>query len=185
MLKRHPVIIVGAVGPFSDLPNVDEAYRADPFIRAAVRLQGLGRDAAIKELLAYMQDSTHPNADDQVIVLCRMLFVQKPGGEFRRPGLGAPGFLGQTTLSDWPLEPVEIVDGVPFKIVIGYALAGYPEQGDWYLKYCVANCDWSSTLFKVASEEEKRAALDKLIESPKWKTKLTEDKKKFLSSQIQ
>lgn len=183
-----PDVAAKRVGPLSDLPNVDSSYRVDPFIRAAVTLQRMGRDAAIKELLAHAQDLKGPYVDTandhQVIILCRMLFTKRSEGEFRRPRIGSPSFLGQTTFADWPLEPIELVDGIPFRIVQDYSLLGYAEQGDQYLEHCAAKCDWSSTVFKVPSVEEKQAALVKLIDSPKLKRRLTDAEKSFFSLQI-
>src|SRR5262249_46829341 len=99
----------------------------------------------------------------RVIVLCRMLFTARPGSEFRRPRLGVSsfgrfGFPGQT--EDWLLEPIALVDGVPFLIVNGYQVAGLQEPGPAYLHYCFAECDWSDYRFRPKSQADKAQALE-------------------------
>src|SRR5579862_9137932 len=109
--------------PLSDLPNFYEAleppqpYKTDPFIRMAVALQSLGRLAALDKLHAMARN---PQAGGRVIVLSRMLFERRPGSDLRRPMMGAAYFLGGTGYSDWPNEPIEVVDGVPFLVTDGY-----------------------------------------------------------------
>src|SRR5258707_376899 len=107
-------------------------YAVAPYLRSAVRLQSMGRDEACKALLASKDD-------DQVFVLCRMLFTKRGASEFRRPLIGGALFLGTTDYADWSLEPIELVDGIPFLITQGYILAGVPEAAGSYLRYCMAN----------------------------------------------
>jgi hypothetical protein len=126
----------------------------------------------------------NPEDDRRMIVLCRLLFQARPGSQFRRPGLGEPTFIGGTRYADWPLEPIELVDGVPFLIVRGYTLAGEPESGLAYLEYCITSCDWSGVRLEPKRRAEKVAALAKLKASPKWKRPLTKDEDDFLSSQF-
>lgn len=165
-----------------DLPDLEAAtYRVDPYIRAAAALQEMGKDKAGETLSKLARGRKH---DNQVIVLCRMLFTCKAKGEFRRPGIGAAHFLGGTDYSDWLLEPIELVDGVPFLITRGYDLAGYAEPAESYVKYCLRNGDWSSTRFKRKDDQEKQKALKKLLASPKWKARLEDTETAFLSSQI-
>jgi hypothetical protein len=98
--------------------------------------------------------------------------------------LGRPGFRGATDSRDWPLEPIELVDGVPFHIVCGYQLAGTPEPPAKYVEYCLQTCDWTPTRIKGKSTAEKRAALAKLLASPKWKAPLSAEDRDYLSGQI-
>jgi hypothetical protein len=165
-----------------DLPDFQTlAHRVAPYIDAAAMLQASGKDKASATLLKLAKDREH---DDQVIVLCRMLFVPKAKGEFRRPLIGAAHFLGGTDYADWPLEPIEWVDGVPFVITQGYSLRGKAEPAEVYLKYCIENCAWNGVQFKPKSDQEMRKALDKLLASPKWKAQLDDAEKAFLSSQV-
>jgi hypothetical protein len=165
-----------------DLPSRSRpGYKVDPYIDIAINLQRMASDKATNLLLNLVKDDPE---GEKLIILCRMLYTAKPKKTFRRPSLGGPRCLGQTSDDDWLLEPIEIVDGIPFLIVTGYTIAGAPEPAKMYITYCIHNCDWNVFQFKPKSLEEKQKALDKLITSPKWKAPLTEDEKKFLSSQI-
>jgi hypothetical protein len=76
------------------------------------------------------------------------------------------------------------MDGVPFMIVGGYQLGGVPEAGEWYLDYCLAECDWNGFRYAPKTAAEKAKALDKLIRSPKWKRPLDDDGRDFLAKQV-
>jgi uncharacterized protein (TIGR03067 family) len=94
-----------------NLPDLEATtYRVDPYVRAAAMLHDMGKDKATDALSKLARGHEH---DNQVIVLCRMLFTPKAKGKFRRPALGAALLLGDTGDADWPLEPIELVDGVP------------------------------------------------------------------------
>jgi hypothetical protein len=165
-----------------NLPDFQTAaFKVDPYTCAAATLQALGKDKASDILL---QLAKNREQDNQVIVLCRMLYTPKAKGEFRRPLIGAAHFLGGTDYAAWPLEPIELVDGVPFLITRGYSLGGKAEPAESYVMFCIEHCDWNSVQFKSKTEKEKQKALDKLLASPKWKVQLDDVEKAFLSSQI-
>lgn len=191
-----------AVSSISALMNPQmTGCKVDLYLRAAIQLQALepgnAQDvlfsiASAKEKEANLGASFSFLNDNLVpIILCRMLFTAKKASsetstpEFRRARYGAPGFFGGTSLEDWTLEPIEIIDGVPFNITNGYLLAGYPEHGTSYLSYCIENCDWNSFKFTPKDSGQKQAALDKLLASPKWKRELSKYDIEFLSAQIQ
>jgi hypothetical protein len=160
-----------------------EGYRVDPYMIAAGKLRAVGKDEAVKMLrAAAFEGSVLP--PEPVIYLSRMLFTPKKGGEFRPPMLGAPHCLGGSDRKDWPLLPIEIVDGVPFLIVSGYSGGGMPEPTARYLDYCSKECDWGRTEYRAKSDAEKKAALEKLLSSKKWKRPLENWEREFLSSQI-
>lgn len=175
-------------GPFASLPPINSvkarSYKVAPYLREARRLQAIGREAACQELLKAAAQAPTCEQDEQIIILCRMLFTKRPGSEFRCPMLGAPACLGQTDYCEWPLEPIEILDSIPFLIVRGYMLGGEPEPASCYLRYCLTDCDWSSTAFQERTPKELRSALDKLLSSPTWKQPLDEYDRAFLSDQI-
>src|SRR5262245_10457955 len=101
-----------------DLPDLEAGeFKVDPYTRTAASLQAMSKDKANAVLL---QLAKNRDQDNQVIVLCRMLYTPKANGAFRRPLIGAAHFLGGTDYKDWPLEPIELVDGVPFLITRGY-----------------------------------------------------------------
>ncbi|MFO0969630.1 MAG: hypothetical protein U0793_29070 [Gemmataceae bacterium] len=166
-----------------DLPefNGARAYKVDPYIAVAAKLQPMGKQKGSRILAELAKDADH---GDKVIVLCRMLFTAKPKGEFRRPLLGGPDFLGGTVAADWPLEPIEIIDGIPFLIVRGYNLGGKPESAASYLAMCMSECDWQTAPFNARTRGDKQKALGKLFASRKWRRPLSEEEKEFLASQV-
>lgn len=174
-----------------DLPKLGFAwkgYKIDPFLRVASQLQKSGREKAIAQLTAFSEDI---NNDEGAIVLCKMLFTQKQNSGFRRPYLGRPCFIDGTFVvgSPWPLEPIELVDGVPFLVVTGYILGGQPERALHYLDYCAENCDWSKFEFQPKTRDEKTAALTKLLSAISVKEKIGSEEIKtaeeFFKSQIE
>ena len=161
-----------------DLPTFED-FRSDPYIAAAIKLQAAGKKDGMERLLELAKS---PRGGIGAIVLCRMLFTAKPMKEFRRPALGVPLYFGYSTDSDWPLEPIELLDGVPFWIVRGYSRKGAAPQPEPYAKYCVENCDWQEIKFEKRSAAQKRAAFEKLIDRPKLR--LTFEEMKILQSQF-
>jgi hypothetical protein len=160
-----------------------DSYRVDPYITTTGKLNAVGKDEAVKLLrAAAVKDSMSP--PDPVIHLCRMLFTPKKGKEFRPPMLGAPHCLGGSDRKDWSRLPIEIVDGVPFLILSGYTLGGAPEATVKYVDYCSKECEWGGTDYPPKSDAEKKAALEKLLASKKWKRPLEKSEREFLASQI-
>lgn len=156
-------------------------YRVTPYLRAASRLHAMGRTAACEKL---MEAAKAGSLEEPVIVLCRMLFVRRGASEFRRPMIGGASFFGGTDYADWPLEPIDFVDGIPFLITRGYRLGGFPEPAASYLQYCMTACDWTARNWKEPTEEELRGALAKLLASVKWKRPLEAADRDFFSGQI-
>src|SRR5436190_287734 len=92
----------------------DAPHRVDWYLATAAKLQALDQKKAIEQLRTLAND---PKEGQKVFALCRMLFTNKPGAEFQSPALGAPVFLAGSNYADWPLQPIVLVDGVPFYIV--------------------------------------------------------------------
>jgi hypothetical protein len=185
-----------------ELPPVEQGkYKADPYIKAAEQLQATGRTDASRQLVALAQLNTDSFSDQRVAVLCRMVFTQRAGSSFDRPELGAPEFLGDPQGSSislnnsrdsscfrtWPLEPIEIGNSVPFLVVRGYMNEGIvdPHYMESYVRYCVANCDWSSVRFTTKTMEQKKDALTKLLASHKWRQSLEAYERDYLKAQIE
>jgi hypothetical protein len=176
-----------------DLPALwsksSDGFKGDRFIRAASTLQAMGKERAIRNLKA-LANSVKRHEDEQIFVLCRMLFSAKRGATFRRPSIGAASFIGGTTSAteadykNWPLEPIEIVSGVPFLIAYGYHGAGHPESSSGYLDYCCENCDWNPYQFKPKTAAEMKATLNSFLSLPKVKGKLRDSEVEFLEAQI-
>jgi hypothetical protein len=171
--KKYSIAHIAEISPAS--------YRAETYIQLASDLQKLDHREAIASLRRL---ATSDNDSHQAIILCRMLFTARAKAKFRNPMLGRAGLFGGTELEDWPLLPIEIVDGVPFLVTRGYSLAGKPEAAEWYLDYCIAECEWSPARYSPKKPEELRAALRTLLASKKWKKpdKRLDD---FFAKQIQ
>jgi hypothetical protein len=180
----------------SRLPNDSNpwTYILDDFIPAAMSLQAMGSEAGSQALLRAAEDVDYKYKAghggwydyEKVIVLCRMLFNFREGVRHPYPALGERVFFGDTTYSDWPLEPIELVDGYPFWIVRGFNMGG-ARSGDAasrFVSYCVTNCEWNKFKYRQMSINEKRAALEKLLRSPKWKRPLDQAERSILSLQI-
>jgi hypothetical protein len=168
--------------PLASFSTMSDGYKVDPYIRAAAALQKMGKDEACRRLRAL----TGKKGDGVPVAnLCRLVFKAKKGSTFRRAAIGAVGFLGETSYEDWPLDPFEVVDGVPFVVTDGsYFLAGVPEFDKEYLDYCMKECDWNDVKFAPKSAAEKEKALKKLLSSKKWKKPLTAEERDRLRAQI-
>ena len=178
-----PLLLFAGCRPSFDLPDWQMGrFKIAPYLHVAAELQAKGREAACQRLLEVAK--THQE-ENQVIVLCRMLFQKRGPADFRRPWIGAPSFFGGTDIKDWPLEPIEVIDGVPFLITRGYMLAGVPEPAESYLRMCMTECDWNLVPFAEPTPKRLKDALEKLTSSPKWKRPLDGNEKEFLSAQIQ
>ena len=175
-----------------DLPSIfksPDKFRAVPYINTACILQASGEEVSYSALRAAIDDKA--TSPDVVFVLCRMLYIPKPSKTFRRPELAAPVFFGGTKIEDWPLEPIEIIDGVPFLIILGHLVArghflATPEESPLkYLEYCSKECVWNSVTYKSIALEDRKKAVDKLLESKKWKKPLSDEEKSMLRHQIE
>lgn len=156
-------------------------FKSEPYLLAAIEMQNLSsekREAILKEL-------SKPRAgyQEQVIVLCRMLYVANEGTVMRRAGLGGPSVLGGVDYKKLKCDPIEMVDGVPFLVVSGYILGGRPESAGEYLEYCIANCQWTDYRYGKRMGGDYKAAATKLIRN--WPKELGEHDKKFILSQVQ
>ncbi len=174
--------------PLKDLPPVwrgkeKDSYRVDPYIAAAMALQAEPKSAG-DTLKKMVDDAGERGEDEKALILCRMLFTARPKGKFRRPALGAPTFLGGGDYKEWPLEPIEVVDGVPFLVVFGYSGGGRPESASNYLSYCLKECDWIAAKYAPKDKEAKEKALAMLLADKRWKEGLAKSEKEILSSQL-
>jgi hypothetical protein len=185
----------------ADLPIIDGGkYKVDPYIEAARELQAAGKQKACLRMILLVRShkgSLDVGNRERIGVLCRMLFIQRAGTDFEGPFLGDPVFLGSRRtgraesinhiLKKWPLEPIELVDDVPFAVVYGFFYEGIWDSSgtESYVRYCMTNCDWSSTRFNAKAKQQKEAAFRKLLSSPKWGGPLEGWAKEFLTKQIE
>jgi hypothetical protein len=145
----------------------------------ARQLQGLGREKAVEALREWATSGQQ----EEVIILCRMLFRGKAGKALRRPMIGGAAFLGGTTYEDWPLEPITIFEGSPILIVTGYALGGHPEHAMQYLEYCLGEGEWVAEPYLEKSSQEIEAAVERFIQQKIWRTALNPIEIAFLKTQ--
>ena len=123
--KRVPDLDALPLPGIFDSKNV---YRVDPYIEVAAQLQALGKEEAFRILgdfaLRHVYMTTEGNSgyrSEPLLELCRMLFVARGDAPFRAPGLGVSG--ADPKLD--PLEPIHLVDGIPFLTFHrSYLLAG-------------------------------------------------------------
>jgi len=189
-MKILTTILALSVGVFAACANPADisecgdfrSYRASSYLDVANALQSEPKAVAIKQLEDWANTRKY---NDQIIILCRMLFEAKPHGEFRRPMLGMFMFYGKTSYKDWPLEPITIIDDVPFEVVNGYILAGHAEEGPEYLAYCLKNTEWTNRRYQPSNKANMESALEKLLNSTIWKRQLNRDEVSSLREQIQ
>jgi hypothetical protein len=169
-----------------DPKDLPVQYRIDPYLAAVQSFQTMGKEKALVKLqeFAAKDKATYCTGTQ---ILCRMLFKAKEGSSFRSARLGSGRKIGSTTLADWPLEPITIVDGVPFKVTVGFAksVSRPLERASDYVDYCIEECDWNTYKFTPKSIKEKRDALDKLLSTPKLKGKVSDRDQEFLEKQIE
>jgi hypothetical protein len=177
-----------STGPWNFNPRL-WVFRCAPYVSAAIRLQAMGKEEASQSLLrlaAWEDNQPEQNGNGyRAIVLCRMLFVPKDNKSFRRASIGPSDFLGGTTYSDWPLEPITLIDQVPFLIIKATGSADFAETSVGYVHYCMENCDWTSTHYQPLSQPQEQQALQQLLALPLWKDRLSPEEKQFFAQQIE
>ncbi len=145
-----------------------DAFRCSHYLHLAVQLQQLDPDRRAKRLREMAADA---DGMSELFPLCRMLFVRKPGGAFRRPTFGGEGFVGNfypVSRSDndrWPLDPITLQDGIPILVSRGgfFGSGGRSETPAEYLAYCLAQCKWREARFADADPDQIRRAVEALI----------------------
>ncbi len=158
-----------------------DGYKCATYIDLAAYVQSLDKDVATGIIKKYAETSKY---EDQIIILTKMLFVPANNDSLRRPYIGGALFFGKTTYYDWPSEPIEIIDNIPFLITGGYFLGGLAESASDYFEYCLKNGKWTENVYKTKTPEEYKNALDLLIKSDKWNAELSGYEKNFFVRQI-
>ncbi len=191
-MKRHGWLILALVAscgvaqtgdpPLRLCRAIGEDFRIGPFLSVAASLQQMGQEEAVARLKVWAKDGMN---EDQVVVLCRMLFEKKEGGEFRRPMIGGADFFGSTSYGQWPLEPIAIHKGVPILITRGYSLGGWPEPSSAYLEYCVKNCQWGTVKFVEQDTDVLKKIIADFIKTSGWKKELRAEEQHFLMNQAE
>jgi hypothetical protein len=187
-MKLHLVLLVWILTSIPILtaqPRIEslgtfDKFQIKPYLEQTIILQCMDRQKAIAQLTEWAAERKH---EDQVVILCRMLFTGKPNEKFRRPMIGGAAFLGKTNYSDWPLEPITIYQGIPILITRGYILAGYAEPSLNYLRYCQTECQWNDFPFLSLADSEISERLQKFIDSYPWKQSIEKWDRDFLLNQ--
>lgn len=112
-----------------------------------------------------------------------MLFEAKNEVEFRRPLIGGAAFFGKTDYPHWPLEPIDIYEGVPILVTYGYMLGGEPESSRAYVDFCVKNCKWRQDLYAVRTSDELKKIVAKWLTQRKWPAPLSDRDRAFFIDQ--
>lgn len=166
----------------NECKSIGSDFRISTYLSVARELQQLGSNKAFAKLTEWAKGGTN---EEQVLVLCRMLFEKKKGGVFTGPAIGQANFLGGTSDNQWPLEPIALHKGIPILIATGYDLDGRAELSTQYLDYCQKNCTW--TLLKYAAIDTKplQEGIVDFIKTTKWKKALSADEEAFLMKQAE
>src|SRR5262245_27122653 len=99
----------------------DRPYRVKEILALARRLQWMEKRFENQGVAELMRMAVTTEASEETAgVLCRLLFRSPSGDPLRRPARGELGFLGETTYSHWPFEPVHLFRGIPFYVVRGW-----------------------------------------------------------------
>ena len=165
-----------------DCPQIGWDFKIVPYLRVAQDLQDRGKDVAVEKLRGWASTGEY---EDQVFVLCRMLFVSRDKKKFRRPGIGGTHFFGGTDYKDWPLEPIAIHKDVPILITYEYFLFGRAELSLSYVDYCAKECDWSKNQFKVLDRKVIAATVDDWLARRKWPEELSKRDRAFFTKQVE
>lgn len=105
-------------------------------------------------------------------MLCRILFVTKPGSFLRPPNfvysdLPIPSMPGST----WPDLPMVQVNGVWFLLSENGGMGDFGSDTDWsYFNYCRENGRFRTTPLRLPTVHESRQALRSLFASKRWKS---------------
>jgi hypothetical protein len=179
-----------------------DTYNPAKILATANKLIFLGEDTAEASLLKYAEMPLDPhlggieNRDYYVVWLCLLVYDPKPHSSLPNPMLGDPdfpypAFNNPEKSVDWPRFPLDLNQGVPFLLVSGYTVGGFPEPGMWYVKRCRANGIFRTSFYPIPSHAEAEQALNDLIFSRKWNAlswsdrSSESDKIEFLRAQVE
>lgn len=137
-------------------------------IRAVNALQRLGKDKALKVMEQYLASlSEHSDWTDGDIVfwIIRLLFEPvELDGRIPYPAIAV--YLDEDPAGNWPLNPIAVVDGIPFMVGHQIGMGGLPEQPqshiEWARRHGVIRDE------PLTPESDPVTAADRLINSPRF-----------------
>lgn len=120
---------------FNRLPILDgELYRCDDMAIVVNYLRERGKDEAVQLIREY-NNKTHGLYNNELILVCRCLFVKPNGWEPVRFGKVVPP-VNESVLKYFSHFPIAFSNGIPFLIIRGYRLHGRGEGLFQYLETC-------------------------------------------------
>lgn len=160
------IFIVTAIKSFANEVDANNGFHIISYLKAAQELERMSKKEAVNKL----ESAAILNEKSQVlIILCRMLFTPKYGEKLRDPGVGMTTLvigmipINRLDQSKDFLDPVFLVNNIPFYISISTIFSGIPEPVSDYVHYCDTNGDWGKRKFKIATKHEMQVALKKFL----------------------
>jgi hypothetical protein len=108
-----------------DAHNDSQTFKPTQIVLAVNALHAMGKKRAIEELEKHLGPPDNKIwDDDHVFIILRLLFEPiNPTQPFPVPMNAAPRVHSRRVASEWPLNPVELIGGIPFRYHI--AMGGY------------------------------------------------------------
>jgi hypothetical protein len=100
-------------------------YNCDDMVKTINYLRRCGKGPALEILKGLIEDDkkqAKPD-NDNILLICRLLFVNPKGWEKPRLGYAFPS-INTAAATNFPFFPLAISDGVPFLLVRGYGYQG-------------------------------------------------------------
>jgi len=163
-------------------PAIGWDFKIAPYLKLAQELQKSDHVVMVSKLREWAATNKY---EDQVVILCRMLFASSSNKEFRRPRIGGAHFLGETDYKHWPLEPITIHKNVPILITYGYSLGGKAEPSLWYVNYCVNECEPSKIRYEIVEPKTVSAIINDWLAHQKWTEPLSKRDREFFTKQAE
>lgn len=102
-------------------------YDPGVIIAAVNELQPLGKQQALAQIDAYLQQHDTAHDGPGIFWLLRVLFDLPQGQRFPSVRLGQPTLAPPADADALPRFPIMLVNDVPLLVVQGYTLSGFPE----------------------------------------------------------
>lgn len=123
----------------------EHSYQPAPIIRAINALHGLGKQKAVSAIEEHLKmlregDQRSSGEDDHVFTILRVLFEPvDPTTKFPVPRNFSASVDGEVE-KEWPLNPVVLVAGIPFKYHRSMGGSGTPEIAASHLEFVKQSC---------------------------------------------
>ena|ERR1035438_5927208 len=122
---------------FDETPDVSGfQYSCAQMVSVVNELRHIGKDKVISVLTNLVEQTKQDGGGAKVFMLCRLLFVNTNGWTIPRLGEPYPPVNLDVATNEFPIFPLAQSDGVPFLLVSGYMLGGFPEPPDECVEAC-------------------------------------------------